>query len=543
MLLQGSNSLRAAEPISNQGIKSRYSLLHQQINQNTNSKVRSHWFLTNAEKGKRLVKLSKSSLKKSKLLAKNIIENELSTLKGPDHLSLPTKPSDIRTEGQYPLKIIDLPELVEKNSPQLEVYRRQIEQEKYNLRNAISAWYPTIDLSASPQYLEGENYYDSGTDTSTDRWQTTLSIEINWDLIDPSRTPEIAAAKDKYEKSKTAYLIQLRDLKLEAENIYFLLQKSDEGVRIGKESMKASKISLRDAEARFEAGLGTRLEVLEAETQLARDRRLLTKKLGEQSINRSSLKSILNLPNKITPIAASSSQIIGIWDASLEESIISAYTFRQELENIRREISINNSNANIALAATQPKLSIFNTYSNSYREGKLASVKQDGSSTSNTVGLKATWRIFDGSKAISNYNYNKQMAKASEAKFADERNNIRQDIEKDFFQLKTANQDISSSTREVIAARESLRLARLRFKAGVTTQREVVNNQRDLTQAEVGYAEAITNYNQSITKLQRKTGIDYQIACKPPKIIPRLNRKTNVNNLDLESFPVIKPCQ
>ena len=52
----------------------------------------------------------------------------------------------------------------------------------------------------------------------------------------------------------------------------FDLQRADEGVRIGQDSVKASLVSYRDARARFNAGVNTKLDVLEAETQLARDR-------------------------------------------------------------------------------------------------------------------------------------------------------------------------------------------------------------------------------------------------------------------------------
>ena len=48
---------------------------------------------------------------------------------------------------------------------------------------------------------------------------------------------------------------------------------------------------------------------------------------------------------------------------------------------------------------------------------------------------------------------------------------------------------------------------------GVGVQREVVNNQRDLTQAELKYARAINQYNTSLAQLQRRTGLDALIAC------------------------------
>ncbi len=544
VLLQGTNSIRAAQALPNKFAKDAKPFLNKEKKPESPSQIKSNWLFKTTDEKEIPLKLSDRKIEKTTFKSnKYILANHLSPLKAPQNLLITEKSSDISNRELYPLKIADIEKLVEFNNPKLEISRRKIQQQKYNLRKAIAAWYPTLDLGASPQYLDGEDFPDSGINTSSEQWKTTLSMEINWNLIDPTRIAEIAAAKDTFKKAKTSYLIELKDLQLEALNAYFLLQKSDEGVRIGKESMLASQISLRDAKARFQSGLGTRIEVLEAETQLARDKRLLTQKLSDQNINRSSLSTILNLPPQFIPLAASPTQIIGVWNASLEESIISAYSIREELANIKRDISINNSNANASLAIAQPKLSIFNTFSNSYTNGKLASINKDGSSTSNTVGLKATWRIFDGGSAKAGYNYNKQIAKASESEFVIQRNNIRQEIEKDFFKLRNSTQDIASSTREVIAAKESLRLARLRFKAGVSTQREVVNNQRDLTQAEVGYSEAITAYNTSISNLRRRTGIDHMKTCSLPKIIPNDDREINSDALLIEPFPAIKPCK
>ncbi len=449
-----------------------------------------------------------------------IVNVNLSRLKAPENLALPKKAGEVKIKKLQPIKLEDLDELVKENSSKLMAMNSRVEQKKFLLLEALSAWYPTINLSANglPQYLSAEQYnYSSGQDTSSRQLKTTLAVEVKWNLIDPARVPEIAAAKDSYEKEKLSYILALRDLRLEAANAYFLLQQSDEGIRIGKDSVNASKISLRDAKSRFEAGVGTRLEVLEAETQLARDRQLLASKIGDQKINRRSLSRILNLPLNLTPTAASSSKPIGLWDASLQESILSAYSFREELSKLKLDISINNSNANAALATSQPVLSLVNTFSNSYSKGELLSSSPDmdnsAATLSNTVGLNATWNIFDGGKAKALYKYNKQKAKEAEADFATQRGIIRNEVEESFFNLQTATHDVATTTREVLASRESLRLARLRFKAGVTTQREVVNNQRDLTEAEVRYSDSITSYNTSLAQLQRRTGSDNVIEC------------------------------
>ena len=52
-------------------------------------------------------------------------------------------------------------------------------------------------------------------------------------------------------------------------------------------------------------------------------------------------------------------------------------------------------------------------------------------------------------------------------------------------------------------ARESLRLARLRFQAGVGIQSDVITAQADLTQAEGNRVTAILDYNRALISMQR----------------------------------------
>ena len=127
--------------------------------------------------------------------------------------------------------------------------------------------------------------------------------------------------------------------------------------------------------------------------------------------------------------------------------------------------------------------------------------------------LTATWRLFDGGRARAEYRRSKQAADQSRFNFAQTRDQIRFQVEQSFLGLRTAVQSIDTTASEVLSSRESLRLAQLRVQAGVTTQREVVNTQRDLTQAELKYARAIRDYNTNLSELSRRTGLDALVAC------------------------------
>ena len=491
--------------------------------------------------------------------AATTLPEDLDALKSPDSLALPDLPSQVTIRELRPLTLSEVERLVEVNNPSLKAAASKVEQAKSGVLAAVSAWYPTVNLTANglPQYLDGEQYRNPDfaqtlqnpetglsepkPNTYTTQWSANFSAQVRWNLIDPARVPQISAARDSFERASDAYLIALRELRLQSSTSYFQLQRQDEQVRIGQQSVRASLLSLRDARARYQAGVATKLEVLEAQTQLARDRLVLSDGLAGQARSRRSLAALLDLPQDVTPTAADPSRVLGIWQPSLQESIIAAYAFREELDQFILDISINNSNANAALAAVQPVLSIFNNFNTSKNQGqsnRLAtdSIDMDDYSwnVSNAVGLNATWAIFDGGRARAQYRQNKQRAEQSKFNFASERDRIRTQVEDSFYNLRNASQDIHTTSIEVLSTAESLRLARLRFQAGVTTQREVVDTQRDLTSAEVRYANAITDYNTSIAQLRRRTGLDQVLAC-PAINLPAT--KSNQSDIDIPIDP------
>jgi OMF family outer membrane factor len=489
------------------------------------------------------------------------LDPSLQNLAAPATLALPNKPEQVRIVELRPLSLKDVENLAEVNNPNLKAIASQVDQAQSQLRAQIAAWYPTLSVSAQnlPGYTGGnQRNTTSATDplgqtssqrvyTFTSRWDMGAQLSAQWDLINPQRVPQIAAARDQFEQSKNQYLIALRELRLQAAQAYFRLQLSDDTVRIGQESVRASLVSLRDARARFQAGVATKLEVLEAETQLARDQQLLTNSLADQSIARRNLARLLDLPQNVSPTAKEQLRPLGVWTPSLQESVIAAYAFREELDNALLDISAANSQANSALGAVQPFLSIFNNLSG-FRYDGTENVIVDlpgrtGWAVENAVGLQASWNIFDGGAARAQYRQAKQRAQENSFRFAQTRDDLRFQVEESFYQLRQANRNIQTTSREVISSRESLRLARLRFQAGVSTQREVVDNQRDLTNAEVRYANALAEYNNNLALLRRRTGLDQVAVCQSSSLSGSKPVLDDLENIPVPPEPLQPACQ
>ena len=487
---------------------------------------------------------------------------ELRDLVSPASLALPDRPRQVRITQLRPLSLDQVEILAEVNNPDLKAIASQVEQAQSNLRAKIALWYPQLGFNTSsfPIYTSGRQFSNGATGTGQpigttldSIWRMQAALQASWALIDPTRTPQIAIARDQFEKAKNQYLIGLRDLRLQASLAYFDLQTADNQVQIGQEGVRASLVSLRDARARFQAGVATKLEVLEAETQLARDQQLLTTALLSgtpaqpgQATARRALAALLDLPQDVTPTAADPARVIGTWLPSLQESIVASFAFREELDQILLDISIANSSANVELGRVQPLLKIVNNFgfgrSYGYEFSPSVVPSITGWNVDNAVGLNLNWTIYDGGSAQANYRGQKQKAQENRFLFAQKRNTIRADVERSFYELDKNNRNILTTSREVISTRESLRLARLRFQAGVTTQREVVDTQRDLTQAEVRYSNAISDYNRALVELRRRTGLDQIATCEPPRLPANKPVVLGATDVPVEPLPLVPAC-
>jgi outer membrane protein TolC len=96
--------------------------------------------------------------------------------------------------------------------------------------------------------------------------------------------------------------------------------------------------------------------------------------------------------------------------------------------------------------------------------------------------------------------------KTAELNFADTRNQIRFNVEQAYFSLQSSRDNIQTTALAVQEAEAALRLARLRYDAGVGTQTDVINSENSLTEAQGNRVQAIIEYNQALAALFRNVG-------------------------------------
>jgi len=329
----------------------------------------------------------------------------------------------------------------------------------------------------------------------------TGTVSLNYEIFTSGRrSATINAAEEQVRFNELEVERLAEQLRLDVSNDYYSIQEADEQVRIARAAVENAQASLRDAQALERAGLGTRFDVLRAQVQVANEQQGFTEAVAEQRIARRQLAQRLSLPPTANVSAADPVVITAPYNRSLEESIVLAFQNRAELAQQLAQRNISRQQRRIALANIRPQVDAFVNYDVQDILNEGGGGVEDGYS----VGARVNWTLFDGGASRARADQAEADIAIAETQFADVRNQIRFLVEQAFFTLQARNENTTTARAAVEQARESLRLARLRFQAGVGTQTDVIAAETDLTNAEGNLVTAIIGYNRALASLQRE---------------------------------------
>ncbi|PZV13030.1 MAG: transporter [Leptolyngbya sp.] len=434
----------------------------------------------------------------------------------PNPLSFPTRPEEVRLRGIQPITLQQALELAKRNNRDLKLATEVLQRVRASLRQAQAARYPTIGAngqisqtrSASGQLSQAAQTQAQQSlppalrqSSNSDQQSTALNgtVQVGYDIYTSGRRPaQIRAAEQQVRSEELQVEVTLQQLQLDVSNAYYELQRADEVVRIQQSAVRNAQAILRDVVAQERAGIGTRLDVLQQQVQLANAQQSLVTALGTQQIRRRELAQILALPPYLNLAAADPVQVSGVWDMSLEQTIVTAFKNRAELEQFLAQRASAEQQKKAALASLGPTVA-FNFQYNILNNLRDQLGFADGFSTS----LGFQWNFFDGGAARAQASQQDANIAQAETNFAKVREQIQLQVETAYTNLGTNFLNIGTNRQAIEQAREALRLARLRFQAGVGTQTEVINTQNALTQTEGNFVTAIIDYNRALASLTR----------------------------------------
>ncbi|MCC5663197.1 TolC family protein [Nostoc sp. CHAB 5784] len=424
-------------------------------------------------------------------------------------LQFPTKPAEVTLQANQPITLAQALELARQNNRDLQVSLLELERNRAALREAQAALLPTLNLSsditrtqsASTQLQLEQREQQTGIPQPGDEAGTSFSgeAELSYNIYTSGRVQaNIRAAEEQVRFNELAVETQSEEIRLNVATDYYDLQQADEQVRIAQSAVQNSEASLRDAEALERAGVGTRFDVLRSQVNLANAQQDLTLARSQQAIARRRLATRLSLAQAVNISAADPVQLAGLWNPTLEQSIVLAFQNRPELQQFLAQRNISEQQRRQALGELGPQVSLVASYN-------LLDQFDDGVSITDgySLGIRASLNLFDGGAARARADQSRANIALAETRFAEQRNQIRFQVEQAFSTQQSSLENVQTANTALEQAREALRLARLRFQAGVGTQTDVINSENDLTRAEGNRVTAILDYNRALAQLQR----------------------------------------
>ncbi len=426
----------------------------------------------------------------------------------------------------------NLKSILIENNKELKILKSKIEQSNANYKSKLATWLPRFYVNSNelPNYAVGNDYNNINNDTSTDKLSVGANANLDWDIVKPNRRLEIKVANEELINSKNIYKSKINDLYLESVKLYYYIQASYQEISLAKKSIEISNIALSEAEAKYKAGIGNKLELLEAKTQLDRDQIKLINKIGELNKNKNSINLILNADQKYNFKEDNESLINWIWDKNFEDSLLSAYKNRIDLKVKNQNISINEKKSLSVLSGKKPNLTAYNRYSISTSRGESnvstsPNHENENKSNLNTIGIKFNWNLFDGGLIKQQYISLKNRNEELMAEFNLSKEQIKRELLDTLIDLEISMKNIIFSFNQLKSAEETLSISIKRLKAGLTTQREIVNIQADVSEAETNFISSITKYNISLAQLERLTLLKKENICRFRK-----GKSSNSNN-------------
>ncbi|MBI3997693.1 MAG: TolC family protein [Armatimonadetes bacterium] len=293
-----------------------------------------------------------------------------------------------------------------------------------------------------------------------------------------------------------------QQLVLDVKQAYFQLLLAQAGVEVGVRILAAAEENLRVARARVAAGVSPRFDEVQAEVNFANARQGLIRARTTVALANHALNALLALPLDTALQPREMMTLVPV-RTPVDALVRRALERRPELAEHRARVEAALAAIEIARSNGRPALILSGgpNYGNT-TGGSASGVVATGWS----VTLAATVPLFDGgvtAQRIREAETRVEQLRAAEAQL---RQGIELDVRRALLNFASAAEELAAADKIIEQAQEGLRIANVRFTAGVSTNLEVIQAQSALSQAEANRIQALFNVNLARAQLERAVG-------------------------------------
>ena len=166
-----------------------------------------------------------------------------------------------------------------------------VKEAEATLKKAKFGYWPTVGVETGRGYADFDGYFG----TSNKSWH--IGAKASWSLWDGGATQnKVKVASDTLEKAKEANLAAVDSVLLSVQKAYLNLRSAEQTIQSTQTAVTQGQESFRIATLRYRAGVGTNLDVLDAETKLTTARNNYVQALYNYNISIAALEQLTGVP-------------------------------------------------------------------------------------------------------------------------------------------------------------------------------------------------------------------------------------------------------
>ena len=419
-----------------------------------------------------------------------------------------------------------------KSSADVQTATRNIEIDRRRSDEAAAAGRPNVDASGTAiRYDQATKIALGGGPaiqvTPTHQEILTLNISNRFDL-----TGQIRAASDQARLQSLAdefVLGQIRNSRvLRAQTIYFNTLRAQHQIDVAQAALNNAERQLQDATNLNAAGVGQRIDVLRAQTQVATAQQNLDAAQNNFAIALTNFNDLVGRPlpapvrlvdppgvairqpvtdfSKVgAPDPKSSVPLTGatgeVGAINIDQALQTANAQRPEVLQAQVNVRVAETGVKLSRAGLEPTFSL-SAAGNYYPTPSFQFPRQRTGQLTATLNIP----LYDGGATRDRVQESKLRTQNAQTSLASTRSDVALDVRQAYLNLATAAQQIGAANSALQSAIGARQLAQLRYQGQVGLYLEVTDAQAALVQAENNQVDAVYNYLVARAQFQNAVG-------------------------------------
>ncbi|WP_276839842.1 TolC family protein [Anaerovibrio lipolyticus] len=204
-----------------------------------------------------------------------------------------TNPREQLEYEKYAFTLPECDEYAKLHRPDLFQKEFNLRQKKAEMEAAKSGMRPKLDAGVS-RNIGGSSAFKTDSVTS-DSW--TAGVALSWDIFDSGITSaQVNKKKAAVHRAEAELKDKLNNVRLEVRTAYLNMQAAEENIGTMREALEKAQEDYRIEVVRYNAGVGTNLEVMDAQDKLVSAKGDFINALYKYNYSRASLDTAMGVP-------------------------------------------------------------------------------------------------------------------------------------------------------------------------------------------------------------------------------------------------------